>query len=122
MTDCTEGSCCRVVACCSPGEVNMCIDHCPRHASVDALERERDQLKENLGCMAGECEARDQNIATLRAQNAELVAALEAGPCFDPADDMPRCLDVLGLADTEPCLRCAALASVKGADEGKGEG
>jgi len=50
------------------GEIG--VDICPRHASVDALERERDESLQHIGMLR-------KQRTILHAQNADLVEALE---------------------------------------------
>ena len=87
-----------------------------RHASVDVLEHELDELAKKNARLVAEAMGAVADTVILRAQRDGLVAALKAGPCTTPGDDMPRCLDMLNLADWDgPCIRCDTLKCVEDA-------
>jgi len=88
-----------------------CRDCCPRHASVDALERERDELREKRDLDIRRVVHAAKMLSALRAQNAELVETVA----------LARAMLILAGASTNTIstLDTAVRAALAQAKEGK---
>ena len=90
---------------------------CPRHASVDALERERDALEKCADAAKQLHDAAEEEATSLRAQRDGLVAALESIVTIWHVLDKPEDETVDEFhSHNDLCLEaCAALKRVEDA-------